>query len=114
MRPDILRRVELRGVRGEVFPLDPRPFAREDLHLSAPMDRTPVPEQDHRTPQVLQQVAQEAPDIQPGEILGADPEVERKTPSLGRDRERADGGEPVVLIEVVEVGRLAPGGPRCA
>jgi hypothetical protein len=83
LRPDVLRRVEFRGVRGEVVPLDPRPVAKEDLHLAAPMDRAPVPEQGHRAPQVLQQVPEEAPDIQPGEIPGAEPDVQRETPPLG-------------------------------
>jgi len=75
------------------------------------MDRTPVPGQGHRAPQVLQQVPQEAPDIQPREIPRADPNVQREAPAFGRHREGVDRGEPVLLVEVVEVGRLALGSP---
>jgi len=73
--PHVFRRIEFRGVGRERFHLEPRMGGDPLGDFPAAMDRTPVPQQDHRSPKVPEQVAQEGSDIQPCEI--ADPKRER-------------------------------------
>jgi len=110
--PDMLRRVEFRRVGWESVGMDPWMIAQIHLHLPACVDRPPVPEQDHRTPQMLQQDAEEGPDIQAVERpVGSQAEGEPQVAVLGRDREGADGRELVALKPMVEMRGVSPRGP---
>jgi len=81
------------------------------LHLFATVNSPTVPEQEERSAQVLEQVSEKGAHIQSVKIPVTKLRVERQTFPLGRYCKSTDGRDPVLFIEVIENGSLAPGSP---
>lgn len=81
--PNILGRVELRRVSGEIVDVQPRVGREEGPDLPPPMDRAAIPEQIHGAAQMPEQMLQEGPDVETREIPGPTAEVQRQPPSFG-------------------------------
>lgn len=112
LRPDKLRRVELGGVGGEAEDLESRVVAEESLDFLAAVNGAPVPQEDHRPPQVPEEVVAERADLQPAEVPGPALEVEGQAAVPGRDRQAADDREAVAAVAVGQQRGLAFGPPR--
>ena len=105
--PDVLGRIEFRGVGWEVLRVDPRMLLQETADFFAAVDGALIPEQKHRPPKVSQQMAHESQDIQAVEGSGLHPKVKCQMPLLGRDRQSADGRDVALLVPVPSVRRLS-------
>ena len=79
--PDVLGRIEFRGVGREVLRVDPRMLLQEAADLFAAVDGALIPEEKHRTPKVSHQM-----------LL------------LGSDRQGADGRNRALFVPVPSIG----------
>jgi hypothetical protein len=109
--PHIFSRVEFRGIGWELFDLESWMVSDPLLDLAAAMDCSPIPQQDHGSPKVPEQVLKERSDIQSREIARAKLKVKGQPSSLGRDRQGADRRDPVLFVEIVHQGCFAFWGP---
>jgi len=107
VRSNILRGVELGGVGGEGVDEQAGMAREEHLDVSAPMDRAPVVQEDHRPSEVPEQVAEEGPDLQPSEVPRPATEMKGQAAVPGEHGHAGDGREPVAAVAVVQVGRVA-------
>lgn len=85
--------------------------AEETLDFLARVNGAPVPQEDHRPLQMPEQVVEERPDLQPGEVPGAALEVQGQAPITGGHRQAADDREVVAPVAVVQQRGLAFGPP---
>jgi hypothetical protein len=109
--PDALVGVELRCVGrkpNEVEAVNPPAELSDQLAL---VRATSVPEQEHVTPQVAEQVAEEAANLRLLDVLVVQLEVQVGALAKGAERNRGDRGDAVAAIEVTHDRRSAHGGP---
>jgi hypothetical protein len=66
------------------------------------VDGAPIPQQDHGALEMLEQLFEKRANIQTVKIPLPKPEVERQASPLRRHRQRIDGGNPVLFVEVIE------------
>ena len=111
LRPDVLGRIEFRGVRGEVVHMELRMSGQEVPDFTPAMNRAAIPKQVDRAAQVAQQVTEEGLDIEAGEIVGATPEVEGDTPAPGRYHQGATDRQPVMPVAMPDTRGLPLRGP---
>ena len=111
LAPDVFSGVEFRRVGRKRLDVKPGMPPDELLEFTPAMNRPPIPEQDHRSVQMAQQMPEEATDIQAVEAAGLEAHVQRQAALLGRDRHRANGGDVPLFVEVPRVRRLALRGP---
>ena len=81
------------------------------LNLPATMNGSAIPEQNHRSPEMPEQMLKERLDIQACEIAGAKLKIERQPPSFGGQRQGADRRDPVLFVAIVNDRRFPFGGP---
>lgn len=81
--------------------------------LFPPVYRASVPQQDHRPPKMLEQERKKGPDIEAVNIPGAIPDIQGNSLSFWGYRKGADGGYPILFVEMVKEGRLTLW-PPCA
>jgi hypothetical protein len=109
--PDALVRVEL-GCIGwkpnEVQPANPSAELSDQVAL---VRVASVPEQEHVTSQMAEQVAQEAADLRLLDVLLVQLEVEVGSPQHRAERDRGDGRDPIATIEVADDRRPAHRSP---
>jgi len=79
--------------------------------LPAAMDRSPIPQQDHRPPKMAEQVLQERSDIEPCEIVGAQMKIEGQSLSFGRHRQSTNRRDSVLFVEIVHERCFSFGSP---
>jgi hypothetical protein len=109
--PDALVGVELGCVGrkpNEVQPVNPPAELSDQLAL---VRVTSVPEQEHVTSQMAEQVAQEGANLRLLDVLLVQLEVEVRTPPHRAERDRGDGRDPIAAIEVADDRRPAHRGP---
>lgn len=109
--PDIFGRVEFRRIGREKVRMESWMGVEPLLDFPTAMDRSPIPQQDHRPPKMPEQVLQERSDIQPREIAGTKVKIEGQPPSSGRHGQGTDRRDPVLLVEIVNDRRFPFGGP---
>lgn len=105
--PDVLGRIEFRGIGREVFGVNSGVLLQEAADFFAAVNGPLIPEQKYRTPEVSQQIAHESQDIQAVEGSGLHPKVECQMPLFGRDRQSADGRDVSLLVPIPSVRRLS-------
>ena len=110
--PDVLGGVEFGRVGREEVDVQPAMAHEEVLDVAAPMDRSAIPQQVHRAPEMAQQLAQKGLDVQAREIPGAAVEIERDLPSPGRDGHPTADRKTIVTIPVPQHGGRPPRCPR--
>ncbi len=81
--PDVLGRVELGRVRGEVVDVQPGVGREEVPHLPSPVDGAAIPEQVHGAAKVSEQMLQKGPDVETREIARATAKVEGEPAPFG-------------------------------
>ncbi len=83
--------IEFRGIGREAMDAEAGMPPDEILNTSAPVDRAAVPEQDHGSPQVLQEMAEEAHHFQPRDVEAVEPRIEAHGSAGWGDRKGGDG-----------------------
>ena len=109
--PDVLRRIEFRGIGREERRMASRTVGQGHLDFPASMDRATVPDQPHRPAQVPQQSLAEGSDLQAIEGPYRHAEIECQALVSRGTHQRADGGELVALEPRGEVRSLPFRGP---
>src|SRR5579863_8699769 len=104
--PNVFRRVELGGIGRKLLDMESGMVEKELLDFFPPVDSSSIPQQDHRTVKVPEQLFEEGSDIQAGEIAGARLDIKGQPPSFRRHGKGADGRNSVLLVKMVEKGRL--------
>lgn len=98
--PDLLRRIELRRIRRELFQVQPRVGLAHRLDRWPPVNRAPVPEQDDGAAQMPQECAQKGGDLNSLEVARLEADVQAQMLALGRHGERRQGRDAVRLVVV--------------
>ena len=112
MVPHELIGIELRCVSRERRGPQARMRAEKRFDHGALMGSPAIPEQDHVTSQVPEELAQESGHFRgPDVLLGMEPGVQRDASSLRRDAESRDGRNLVPVPGAAQPGGLPPGRP---
>lgn len=107
LSPHMFRGVEFRCVGGEVFRMKSWVSKEELPDFFTPVDGSRIPQEDHRTLTLPEQVFEERSDIQASEVPCAEHDIQGHTPSLWGHRQSTDGRNSVLLVEMVEERRPA-------
>jgi len=82
--------------------MNPRMLCKKLFNFFTTVDRTPIPQQDHGVPDMFKQLFKEITNIQTVKIPLPKSEVERQAFPFGRYHQGIDGGNPVLLVKVIE------------
>ncbi len=92
MVPDKFVRIEFRGVSRKAIGAQPGIGVEKLLDRSSLVRLAIIPEEDHGTPQVPEQVAKELDHFRGTDVLvGVEPSIQRNAPPLRRHAEGRDG-----------------------
>jgi hypothetical protein len=94
--------------------MNPWMLCKKLLNFFTTVDRTPIPQQDHGVPDLFKKLFKERTNIQTVKIPFPKPEVERQTPPLRRYHQCIDGGNPILLVKVIEDRGLSFRSPGAA
>ena len=111
--PDTLISIEVRGIAGQAFQVQPRGGAGGEgvLHRLAVVNGRAVPDDEELAPDLTEQLAKEGDDRRPAERLRLNLRLNMgKQPPVRRDG--ADGGEMVARERDAQDGSLAAWGVR--
>jgi hypothetical protein len=72
------------------------------LNFFTPVDGTPIPQQDHGSPEMFEQFFKERTNIQTVKIPRPKSEIKSQAFPLRGHRQCIDGGNPVLFVEVIE------------
>lgn len=64
-----------------------------------------IPEQDHRPPEMAQEVPEEPDDLHPGDVDGVEVHIQPQATIRRRDGEAGDGGNAIAPVAVPQEGR---------
>jgi len=109
--PDALVGVQLRRVGREVREAKPRVTAAQHAKRFPLVGPGVVQEDDHRSPQMPQQVAEELADFRLADVGRVKAVVESEPSALGTHRDRRDHRDLVPAVAVTMEWRLTPGRP---
>lgn len=104
--PHTLVGVQLGGVRREELHVQPRERATEVADHLATVNPAVVPQDDHRPPQMTEQVAEEGADLGVVDVGGVEPVVEAYMLAPRTDRHAGDHGDLVVPLPAAQTRRL--------
>lgn len=68
------------------------------LDFFAHVDGPPIPQQNDRSPQMVEEVSEKGVDVQTSEIASTKGKVEGHTPPFRRHGQSTDGRNPVLLV----------------
>jgi hypothetical protein len=72
------------------------------FNLLPPMDHSPIPQQKHRFPEVLEQAFEKRSNIQSREIPSPKPEIKNQPFSLRGNRQTTNGRNTILSVKVIE------------
>lgn len=98
--PDLLRRIELRRIRWELFQVQPGVSLAHRLDGWPPVNRATVPEHDDGSSKMPQERAQEGGDVKGLEVARLEAHVQAQVLALGRNGERRQCRDAVMLVVV--------------
>ena len=87
--------------------MDPWMLKKKLFNLLAPMDHSPIPQQEHGSSQVFEQAFEKRSNIQPREIPSPKPEIKSQPFSLRGNRQTTDGRNTILLVKVIKERGLA-------
>jgi hypothetical protein len=102
--PNIFRRIKLGGIGQKIFHMNSRVPKKTLFNFLSPMDGGAIPQQDHGAPEMFKQSLKERPNIQADEIPCLKPEIKSQPLSPREYRQSTDGGDPVLLVELIQDG----------
>jgi len=111
LRPYPLIRIQFRGISRKRLQAQPGIFSEQLSEVGSFMDRSIIPDGNHRSAQMFQEVSEEMADIFLGQIFPRDIEIKPQPFPQGADREAGDEGEAIMQMMMALNGSLAPQGP---
>ena len=96
--PELLGWVEFRGIRRELFEMQPRVSPAHRLDGTPPVNTGAIPEEDDLAPQLAQQRPEEVRHVNRFEITSLQAEIQTPVLPLRGHGERGQGGEAVMPI----------------
>jgi hypothetical protein len=112
--PDLLWRIELQRVGGELFHMQPRVGVPDRGERRPLMDRALSPPEDDVPPQMTQDRPQEVSHVDRLEMAGLEADIETHGPALGGHGERGQCRDPLMLVVVTDDERVPLGCPGAA
>ncbi len=110
--PDELVRVEFGGVAREAIRVEPRMRLEEVLHQRGPVLPAAVPEKDHGTTQMAEQLLKELDDLgRPDVFVPMESGIEGRTSPARRDADGGDGRNFGPVAGTAQMRRVAPRRP---
>lgn len=104
--PNIFSRVKFWCIRWKIFYMKSWMFKEPLLDFFTSVDCSPIPQKDHWPSNVPEQVFEEGSNIQASEITSAKLDIEGDVSSFRRYHQGIDGRNSVLLVEIVQEGRL--------
>ena len=92
--------------------MNPWMVGKKPPNFFTPMDGPPVPQQNHGTPDMLEQLFEKRPNIQTVKVASPEPEIKRQTSPFRRYRQGIDRGNSVLFVKVIEHRGFPPRSPR--
>ncbi len=111
VRPDELVGIQFRRVAGEALDVQARILRQEGAHVRALVDGAAVPDDDDVFPEVPQQQAEEDRDLDVGDIVRMEVDVQAEATTLSTDGDGGDRGNLVAAVAMPQDRGLAPGRP---
>lgn len=111
MRPYIFHRVQFRRVAWKLVDMQTRLLGQECLDVRAPVNFSAIPNNEHVTSQMTQQLAQKKNNLQSCDIVGMESRIKPQPPSSGRHSQNADDRYFVPPVAVPQDRGLANGSP---
>jgi hypothetical protein len=112
--PDELIGIELRRVTRKAVHFQPGMSLEKDLNVPTPMNLPAIPEQNERSPKMVEQLAEERDDLSTGDVAHVEIEVQTQTAATRGHGERRDDGDFVPSVAMPEMRRAADGRPGLA
>lgn len=112
--PDPFIRVQLRCVGGEVLETQPWEVSAQRTEGWALVDVSTIPQDDHGTAQVTQELSEEGTDLRLPNVVEMQAEVESEPAALRTDRDSRDHGDPIVALPEPHDRGLTARGPGSA
>ena len=112
--PDAFVRVELGGVAREAVEMQPRMTGLQRTDGIAAVDRAVVPDHDHGTAKMSEQVAQEGADLRLPDVMSKELEVEAIASPARAHRNAGDRGDAIPALAMAKQRRLPSWRPRSA
>lgn len=107
MRPDLLHRVEFRCVAWEWIDMQPLVLTQKGFDIFTRVDLPPIPDQNHLSSQMPQQVLQEANDFRPGHVVAVETDVKSHSFAEGGDGEAGDDRKLLTPVAMPQEGGAA-------
>ncbi len=102
--PDKFIGVELRGIGRKGIDVEPGLLVNKVADHLALVDGSTIPEQDHRSPKMVQEVAQKPDNLHARDVDPVELHIESQPLIPWGYREAGDGGDPIPPITVVQEG----------
>lgn len=109
--PHALVGVEFGCVGGKKLEMEARDPLTKGLDRLAPVYPEPVPDHDHRSSKMTQEVAEEGDHLGLANVVMVPLIIETEPTALGADGDARDDRDPVVTLPVSQKRRLTAGGP---
>lgn len=103
--------IEFRSVGREAMDTETGMPLDKNLNASALVDGAAIPEQDHGSSQMLQEIAEEAHHFQPRNVGAVEPSIEAHSLAGWGDRKSRDGRQAQPLVQVPQLRCSAAGRP---
>lgn len=114
MGPELLDRIQFRGIGGQRFQMQPSPMACQGLSGNpAAMSGQPIPQQDHRAAAMAPEAVQEAPNVPTADAAAMPCQPPACTPAVGTGPQGSDPGQALPVKGFHPARRLparCPGG----
>lgn len=111
MSPYIFHWVQFRRVAWKPVDMQTRLLGQERLDIRAPVNFPTIPNNEHVTSQMTQQLAQKKNDFKSGDIVGVESRIKPQPPSSGRHSQNANDRYFVPPVAVPQDRGLANGSP---
>ncbi len=114
LRPDKLVRIEFRRVARKAMHCHAGMSLEKGPDVPTPMNLSTIPQQDERSPQMTEQVAEERDDLGTRNVAHVEIEVQPEASATRGHGERRNDGDLVTAVAVPKKWRMSDGRPRLA
>lgn len=112
IRPDIFIGIDFRGIGGKSVSMKSAMLAQEYAHRAPAMNRSAIPHQVNRTPNLSQQLTQEHNHFLSGDIAAMELSIQGQVVATGRDCDARNNREPIPPVAMSQNRSLANRCPR--
>lgn len=111
MGPNVFNRIEFGSIAGERINVKPEGPLQESFDVFPFVDTASIPDQEHVSAQMTQQMPQVSDDLGPGDVIGVEADIKSETSAVGRHGKASDGRDFIAPIAVAQDRRAARRGP---